>query len=70
MRSLVIAATLFLASCANVEEATPAGGIVKVVGGERGKALQLAQAHCVRYGKNARISGQNMWNNTVTFDCV
>lgn len=70
MRSLIIAAIFLLPTCANVIEATPSGGILKVVGNKNGSALKLAQAHCAQYGKNARISGQNVLNNTVTFDCV
>jgi hypothetical protein len=70
MRLTLVASMLLLAACANVEEATPAGGILKVVGGENGKALKLAETHCQNYGKHARISGQNLLNNTVTFDCV
>lgn len=70
MRTLVVASALLLASCASVESATPAGGILKVVGNQNGNALDLAEAHCQKYGKHARISGQNPLNNTVTFDCV
>lgn len=70
MRILVVALTLTLAGCASVESATPAGGILKVVGNQSGKALELAEAHCQKFGKHARISGQNALNNTVTFDCV
>jgi hypothetical protein len=70
MRGLIIAAALLLPSCANMIEATPSGGILKVTGNKTGSALKIAQAHCAKYGKNARISGQNMWNNTVTFDCI
>jgi hypothetical protein len=70
VRTIFLVAMLFLGSCANIQEATPAGGILKVVGGKDGTALAKAQAHCAQYGKNARISGQNVWNNTVTFDCV
>lgn len=68
MRVLLLA--LILASCVKVTETTAAGGIIKVVGNKTGTALHLAQAHCAQYGKNARISGQDVWNNTVTFDCV
>lgn len=70
MRLTLVASALLLTACAQVEEATPAGGILKVVGNQNGKALQLAEAHCAQYSKHARISGQNMLNNTVTFDCV
>lgn len=71
MRLLLIAiAAISLASCAEVTQSTPAGGILKVSGNKYGTALKLAQAECDKYGKDARISGQNIWNNTVTFDCV
>lgn len=70
MRLLAVAAMLSLASCADLTQGTPAGGILKVTGNRNGKALELAQAHCDKYGKDARISGQNALNNTVTFDCV
>jgi hypothetical protein len=70
MRIMALVAALFLTGCAHMEAATPAGGVLKVVGNKNGSALDLAQAHCAKYGKDARISGQNVWNNTVTFDCV
>lgn len=71
MRSIVItAAALTLASCVSLTESTPAGGILKVVGNKTGTALQAAQAECSKYGRDARISGQNVWNNTVTYECV
>ena len=61
---------LLLQGCASMVQATPAGGILKVTGNKYGTALEIAQAHCSKYGESARISGQNVWNNTVTFDCV
>jgi hypothetical protein len=70
MRIIALAVIALLAGCAHMDEATPAGGILKVVGNKNGTALELAQQHCAKYGKDARISGQNVWNNTVTFDCV
>jgi hypothetical protein len=70
MRLWLIVLVPLLGSCATMQGATPAGGVLKVVGNQSGKALQLADAHCQQYGKHARISGQNTLNNTVTFDCV
>lgn len=71
MRTVVaVACLILLQGCAEIVQATPAGGILKVAGNEYGKALSLAQAECRKYGKNVRISGQNVLNNTVTYDCV
>lgn len=68
MRLALIA--LLLSGCVGSAQGTPAGGIIKVVGNKTGTALEKAQGWCAQYGKNARISQQNVWNNTVTFDCV
>ena len=70
MRMMVIAGALMLGACANLVQSTPAGGILKVTGNKYGTALQIAQTECSKYSKDARISGQNVWNNTVTYDCV
>lgn len=70
MRGSLIVLVPLLGACATMQGATPAGGILKVVGNQNGKALQLADAHCQQYGRHARISGHDTWNNTVTFDCV
>ncbi len=67
---VIIASALLLTSCVSLTESTPAGGILKVVGNKTGTALQTAQAQCSKYGRDARISGQNVWNNTVTYECV
>ena len=68
--AMLIASALLLAACVNQVAATPAGGILKVVGNKTGTALNLAQAECSKYGRDARINGQNVWNNTITYECV
>lgn len=70
MKAALSFAALLLPACASLIQATPAGGILKVTGNKYGSALQLAQTECSKYGKDARISGQNVWNSTVTYDCV
>lgn len=71
MRAAVIVAALFLGSCApKLVEATPAGGVLKVIGNKYGSALQVAQTYCSQHGKDARLGQQNVWNNTIAFDCV
>lgn len=61
-----------LAGCApSLVGANEAGGIVNAnFNMGQGKALALAQAHCQKYGKIARVSGQNEIRNNVTFECV
>ena len=34
------------------------------------KAFELANAHCEKFGKVARVSGRDELRNTMTFDCV
>lgn len=70
---IAVAAMAFgLVACAPViESANEVGGIIKVGSGlNRGAALNKADAHCRAYGKAARVSGQNPWDSTMTFDCV
>lgn len=63
-------AAILLSGCVSSVASTPAGGVLKVVGNKMGTALEMAQARCAEHNKDARISGQNVWNNTVTYDCV
>ena len=71
MRWIVLAA-LPLAGCVTpaVTSATPAGGIVSSYGWQPNKSLELADAHCRKHGKRARVSSQNDLQNNMTFDCV
>jgi hypothetical protein len=61
-----------LASCApDLVAGNEAGGMVsRATGMQADKAFAVADAHCRQYGKVARVSGQNIWNNTMSFDCV
>jgi hypothetical protein len=70
LRYFAYGATLLASACVSSVASTPAGGILKVVGNKTGTALEMAQAKCSEHGKDARISGQNVWNNTITYDCV
>lgn len=67
---MLVAGALALAACVHQVASTPAGGILKVVGNKTGTALNMAQAECAKYGRDARINGQNVWNNTITYECV
>jgi hypothetical protein len=36
----------------------------------RAGAMKIANDHCAKYQKVARVSGQDPWAGTMTFDCV
>jgi hypothetical protein len=48
------------------------GGMVSHADGfvNRDKAFAVAEANCKKYDKVARISGQDPFASTMTFDCV
>lgn len=72
MRTLVLGlCALPLAACApNIGAATPAGGIVKSYGWQPNKALEVAQVHCQKFGKNAIVTSQNDLQDNTTFQCI
>ena len=71
MRLAAVAVALLVSGCApGVISGTEAGGIVGHYGWQPGKSLQLANAHCEKFGKAARVSSQNDLQDNMTFDCV
>lgn len=80
MGKLLIASAslLLLAACASVEltGANERGGIVSVRGGfmrssaDQADAFNLANEHCKKFGRVARISGADLQRRTMTFDCI
>lgn len=76
MRKLAILLLLAvpLAGCAQgLISGNEAGGMVS--GGDnlmssRAGAMGIANTHCSKYGKVSRVSGQDPWAGTLTFDCV
>ena len=67
-----VLASVVLAGCSpSLVGANEAGGVVgSNFNMGRSKALALADAHCRKYGKVARVNGQNEIRNSTTFDCV
>jgi hypothetical protein len=61
-----------LSGCAtSLTGANEAGGIVNSgFNMGQGKSMEMANKHCAKYGKVARVSGQNEIRNSITFDCV
>jgi hypothetical protein len=71
---VVVFCAAILSGCAQeLISGNAAGGMVS--GGDnllesRAGAMQIADAHCKKYGRIARVSGQDPWAGTLTFDCV
>jgi hypothetical protein len=73
MRWVWLVAAVGLSACApSLQNGNSVGGIVKegLGPGKGGEALAVADAHCRKFGKVARISGQSALDSTLTFDCV
>lgn len=67
-----LVAAIGLSGCApSLQGANEVGGMIHVGPSiNNGAALKLADDHCRQYGKVARVSGENVWNSTMSFDCV
>ena len=73
LRSVCLAVGLLtVAGCApSLTAGNERGGVVDhVIGLDRDQAFAIADAHCRKYGRVARISGQDTLASTLTFDCV
>lgn len=71
MRVFLILSLLALGGCSSLTAANERGGILShVTGFDRDKAFKMADDHCHKYGRVARISGTNELDNSMTFDCV
>lgn len=68
----IILGTLLLAGCTtpHLVHGTEAGGIIGSFGWQPGKSLKVAQEHCEKYGRSARVTSQNDLHDNMTFDCV
>lgn len=71
MRYVIVLAMLASSCAPSLVGANEAGGVVGAnFNMSRSKALAMADAHCRKFGKVARINGQNEIRNSTTFDCV
>ena len=67
------AAILLLVACSpTLKQSSPAGGMLKMGGVVQGeaKAIRIAEAECAKHGKVARITGKDIWSETMTYECV
>lgn len=68
---LAALAFLGLTACAQtIAAANELGGTISNHGWSHAKTLELAQAHCQKYGRNARITATSTLDATATFECV
>lgn len=65
----LIALAFGLSGCAATVQGNAAGGIARV-GLMQSEAFKAANTHCEKFGKIARISGNNDFEGSMTFDCV
>lgn len=72
MRVVAFVVLLSLAGCApQLKGASEAGGIIThSTAGSASRSFKLAQDYCAKSGKQARVSGKDVLDSTLTFDCV
>lgn len=71
MRFLTLAALLLLAACSTLTASNERGGILSHVSGlDRDAAFKMADDSCRKYNRVARISGTDVLQSTMTYDCV
>lgn len=73
-RVAIVLSLILLSGCAqNLIYGNEAGGMVSAgdnVLESRAGAMAIADANCKKYGKVARVSGQDPMAGTLSFDCV
>lgn len=72
MRTAILAAAFILTGCApKMQFANEAGGVVSQAGSPgNDRAFALAEAHCEKYGKMARVTAQTVLVKSTRFECV
>ena len=66
MRTIIILGVLFLAACGEVVGNDVSGAVENA--SSNSEAFRLAEGHCAKYGKKARIT-QSI-SGRMTFDCL
>jgi hypothetical protein len=71
MRAMVLLAAVVLAGCAaRLEAANERGGIVDTFGASYASGLEIADAHCRRFGRAAEFTGNGPRVGDLVFRCV
>jgi hypothetical protein len=69
----LLACLILLGACEPaLKDVNERGGTVTNAAGMEGrKAFALARAHCLRFGRDAKVAGElDVMSNLLTFDCV
>ncbi len=69
MRVFIVMLALFLAACAPTVQGTEAGGVAQWYGASPAPAIEIANAHCQKYGRIARPTQVEAFGGYVTFSC-
>jgi len=70
MRYIIPAIFILTSACApTLKGSNESGGIITNAA-RKGQSFEMADAHCKKFGKAARVSSQDNWENVITFDCV
>lgn len=72
MRFELLLMLLALAACTpSLTGANERGGMISYVNGyNRADSFALADEHCRKFGRAAKVSETNALNSTIAFDCV
>ncbi len=72
MRIAILAAALTLSACApKLAMSNEAGGVINKTGSVGSdRAYALATDHCAKFGKIAKITGDDILTAKMRFDCV
>lgn len=66
-----LGSAMVLTGCApTLAGANERGGIIGNHGWSQAKSFDMAEKHCQKYGRHARVSGTNDYEATLTFDCI
>ncbi len=68
MRGMILIGVLFLAACAEVAGNDVSGTVANSMSAS--EAFRMAEAHCTKFGKKARVTQSNPYQGSMTFDCV
>jgi hypothetical protein len=70
MKRTLILAAILLAGCANIVSGSDRMVVVQAGTIMGGKAHSVAEEHCQKYGKHARVADRQLGVTNWTFDCV
>lgn len=70
MRTILLAAALVSGCAPTLNGANEVGGMIANFTANRSAAFDLAQKHCEKFNKSARMTKASDWDDTATFECL